>query len=108
MGSRAMIKVHGLISVCLSTGLLTHILADNITTEAVIRALWVLQMRHGTQITHIHSDRGTQFLNIGAVGSIPDGSPGPFIRLLIMVNAVRISEAQGQSSNVVEPLVLHR
>ena len=59
-------------------------------------------MRHGTQITHIHSDRGSQFLKIGAVGSIPDGSPGPFIRLLVMVNAIRISAAQGQSANVVE------
>ena len=103
--SRALIKVHALIAVCISTGLLTHIITDSITTEAVIRALWVLQMRHGIQITHIHSDRGTQFLKLGTVGSIPDGSPGPFIRLLIMLNAVRISAAQGQSSNVVEPSV---
>ena len=91
--SRALIKVHALISVCISTGLLTHILTDKITTEAVIRALQILQMRHGTQISHVQADWGSQFLNIGSVGSIPNGSPGKLVHLLVIVNAIRISTA---------------
>ena len=63
--SRSMVKTWAILAVCLSTGLVTFQMTDQISHEAVIRALWCIQIRHSVTITHLHLDNGTQFRNLG-------------------------------------------
>ena len=59
--SRSLTKVWTVLAVCLNTGLLTHVVVDQISHESIIRAVWCLQMKHGSSIVHLHTDNGTQF-----------------------------------------------
>ena len=45
---RALIIIWSLTGVSLATGYLTDVMLDNITSAAVIRSLWVLQMHNNT------------------------------------------------------------
>ena len=63
--SRSLTKVWTILGVCLSTGLLTHQMVDQISHESIVRALWCVQMKHGVSITHLHTDNGTQFRHLG-------------------------------------------
>ena len=51
--SRVMTKVWSLAIVCLSTGLVTHQLLDQITIPAVVWALWNHEACYSTAISHI-------------------------------------------------------
>ena len=74
--SRALVKVYSLIRVCLSTGLLRQTHLDNIKFPSIVRALWLLQMRHCNQVTHLHSDHGSYFNKLGDTAMVDTGKPG--------------------------------
>ena len=87
--SRSLVKTWAILGVCLSTGLLTHQMVDQISHEAVIRALWCIQMHHAMCITHLHADNGTQFRCLGALGTVP-GATGEQLRLLVLLNTLSL------------------
>ena len=102
--SRARIKLHALLAVCLSTGLITQILMEKADYVTVVRSLWMLQMRYNVQITHLQSDAGTAFNNLGAVVRT-GANQGEHLRLFIMLETIKRSGAKGQHSNIVEASV---
>ena len=73
--SRALLKIYSLIEICLSTGLLCQILLDNVKFSGIVRALWLLQMRHCNQVTHLHTDHGSYFSKLGDVAALDTGKP---------------------------------
>ena len=102
--SRSLIKVWAILGVCLSTGLLTHQMVDQISHESIVRALWCVQMKHGVCITHLHTENGTQFRHLGGLGMV-SGSTGEQLRLFILLNTINISASRGQRSNTVESFI---
>ena len=68
--SRVMVKCWSLLIVCLSTGLITHQLLDQISVPAVIRALWNHESRHSCAITHIQTDNGSQLKSLGELARL--------------------------------------
>merc|ERR1711888_254826 len=68
--SRARVKLHCLLAVCLSTGLLTQVLMDGANFGTIVHSLWLIQMRYNVQITHLQSGAGTAFNNLGAVAEV--------------------------------------
>ena len=87
-----------------STGLLTDQIIDQISHESIVRALWCVQMKHGVSITHLHTDNGTLFRHLGGLGTVPD-SNGEKLRLLILLNTIKISASRGQRCNTVEAFI---
>merc|ERR1711888_110766 len=88
----------------LSTGLITQILMEKADYATVVRLLWMLQMRFNVQITHLQTDAGTAFNNLGAVAKV-GASQGEYMRLFIMLKTIKRSGAKGQHSNVIESSV---
>ena len=102
--SRAKIKLHVLLVVCLSTGLVAQVMMEKADFATVVRSLWMLQMRYNVQITHLQTDAGTAFNNLGAVAKV-EASQGEYLRLFIMLKTIKRSGAKGQHSNVIESSV---
>ena len=99
--SRAMVKLHALLAVCLSTGLVTQVLMERADHVTVVRSLWMLQLRYNVQITHLQSDAGTAFNNLGAV--VRTGTDqGEHLRLFLMLETMKRSGSKGQHSNTIE------
>ena len=97
--SRSRVKLHCLLAVCLSTGLLTQVLMDGADFGTITRSL-----RFNVQILHLQSDAGTAFNNLGAVAKVGINQ-GEYLRLFLMLQTIKRSGAKGQHSNVVEASV---
>ena len=72
---RALIKLHSLLAVCLSTGLVTQIIMDGADFATVVRSIWMIQLRYNVQIQHIHTDAGTAFSKLGDVAKVITQAP---------------------------------
>ena len=88
--SRALLKIYSLIGICLSTGLLCQTSLDNVKFSGIVHALWLLQMRHCTQMTHLHTDHGWYFSKLGDIAALDTGKnekteKGEYFRLFIML-----------------------
>ena len=93
--SRVMVKCWSLVIVCLSTGLVTHQLLDQISIPAVIRALWNHEARYSCAITHIQTDNGSQLRSLGELARL-EGGKGEEVRLFMLLSS------GGQRINIVE------
>ena len=91
--SRAIIKLHSLLVVCLSTGLLTQILMDGADLATVVRSKWLIQLRYNVQVEHIHTDAGSAFSKLGDVAEVmtEKASQGEFLRLLLLLQSFKQS-----------------
>ena len=105
--SRALVKVHSLLAVCISTGLLTQVMLDGADFDTVVRGIWLIQLRYNVQITHLHTDVGNSFLKFGDTALVSTGKPGQgeYLRLFVMLRTIKISGAKGQYSTSVESSV---
>ena len=105
--SRALVKIHSLVAVCLSTGLLTQVMLDGADFATVVRGIWLIQLRYNVQITHLHTDAGSSFLKLGDTALVSTGKPGQgeYLRLFVMLQTIKMSGAKGQYSNIVESSV---
>ena len=69
----------------------------------VIKALWHHQCRNNVILNSVHSDSGTQFRNIGDLGTNEESDES--LRLLLLLEAQSISTANGQKLNAAEPAI---
>ena len=101
---RALVKLHSLMAVCLSTGLVTQVLMDRADFPTMVRAVWMIQLRYNVQITHIHTDAGSVFLKLGDTAKVGNQTTqkGEYLRLFLMLQSIKKSSSKGQASNVIE------
>ena len=104
---RALVKLHSLLTVCLSTGLVTQVIMDGADFATVVRSIWMIQLRFNVQIQHIHTDAGSAFSKLGDTAKIITQSPqqGEYLCLFLLLQSIKRSSSKGQSSNVVESSV---